>query len=287
MNSDTAFLIGSSHDVCQDYAVAGVLPPAPPCGGADGRRPYVIVSDGCSSSPDTDTGARLLVRAAQRLMLSSGRPPEDRLQGFHEEAARVALSQAELMGLPPQAVDATLLTAHVCCGKAKVACYGDGVVVLQSRSGITDAYSVSYPAGYPFYPSYVHQPDRLGRFSSGGDTKEVRHYRSKHVGGPLELHDGYAGGSPAEVFTVTVEEYKFVAVFSDGIQSFHAARRTETGKSAEPVTIPEVLGRLLPFKTTHGAFVRRRLKRFAADCRLDGWRHLDDLSAGVLYLGEA
>ena len=108
--------------------------------------PYVIVSDGCSSSPDTDIGARLLVKAAQRLILSSERLPADCLQGIHEEAARLALAQAGLIGLRPQAVDATLLTAHLCNGTAIIACSGDGVVVLQSRTGLTDVYSIWFLA---------------------------------------------------------------------------------------------------------------------------------------------
>ena len=61
MFADCAFAAGRGHDVCQDYAAAG--------GGAD--EPYAILADGCSTSPDTDVGARLLVKCIERPLASA------------------------------------------------------------------------------------------------------------------------------------------------------------------------------------------------------------------------
>ena len=61
--ADAHFSIGKTHRVCEDYARAGLLP--------DGRA-FAIVSDGCSSSPDTDFGSRLMTIAAQERMMLSG-----------------------------------------------------------------------------------------------------------------------------------------------------------------------------------------------------------------------
>src|SRR5829696_1533345 len=195
MNADSAFQMGSTHAVCQDYAVAGACAAT-----ADGAgvpcRPYVILSDGCSSSPDTDTGARLLVKAAERLLRESGGPPADGLAGLHAEAARLALSWAELLGLRPQAVDATLLTAHLDGGELVVGCSGDGVVCLQTAGGALDAYVVSYPAGYPVYPSYAHQPARLrGLADAGRARKEVTRLRAASAGEPLRTAHVRDGGA--------------------------------------------------------------------------------------------
>jgi hypothetical protein len=49
---------------------------------------------------------------------------------LHKESARVALGWAELIGVPAEAVDATLLSAHVRGEELTVACSGDGVIVL-------------------------------------------------------------------------------------------------------------------------------------------------------------
>ena len=69
MNADSAFRMGSTHAVCQDYAVASAWTAAAHTdGAAPPPRPYIILSDGCSSTPDTDVGARLLVKAAEPLL---------------------------------------------------------------------------------------------------------------------------------------------------------------------------------------------------------------------------
>src|SRR5215208_7219869 len=102
MNANSVFNIGATHAVCQDYVIARSRAPH---GG-----PYVVMSDGCSSSPDTDVGARLLVKAIDQMLVRTA--PRDVCK-LHKECARTALGWAELIGLPAQAVDATLLSAHV------------------------------------------------------------------------------------------------------------------------------------------------------------------------------
>lgn len=280
MNADSIFLIGASHDVCQDYAIAGRA-------GDDGPQanPYVILSDGCSSSPDTDVGARLLVKAAaQTLMLGDG-PPAALLGEMHAEAARRALDWAERAGLHRSSVDATLLTIHLLGGELLIGCTGDGVIYLESRSGARDLYSVSYSSGYPLYPGYAHQPDRLLSLADAGSDKEVRHFHSAAAGMPL-LHVGTTQGGPVtEVLSVCAEDYVCAAVFSDGVHSFFSPRRTETCKGVEPVPLGEVVEELVGFRTVMGAFVRRRMKKVLKDCLIKGWRHTDDLSVGALHLG--
>lgn len=290
MNADSAFQIGAAHAVCQDYSLAGnSLPHAPLAQpGSRTSSPYVILSDGCSSSPDTDIGARLLVKAAEQTLLEPGRRPAARDPAeLHREAARRALVWAEHIGLRPQAVDATLLTAHLDGDELILGCTGDGVLCLQSLSGATDVYSISYASGYPLYPGYTHQPERLLAPADGGcsRTKEVRHFRSASFAEPLRLRDTTHNDSATEVLNVRSADYKYAALFSDGIHSFYSARLTETSKRVEAVPIGEVLGELLSFKTVRGAFVGRRMKRFLKDCQAQGWQHLDDLAFAALHLG--
>ncbi|HEX6624609.1 MAG TPA: protein phosphatase 2C domain-containing protein [Pyrinomonadaceae bacterium] len=285
MNADSAFRIGSSHAVCQDYSLAGAWPPSAHAE-SRGPRPYVILSDGCSSSPDTDIGARLMVKAAERTLREHGGPPGRDLAEIHEEAARLALEWAELLGLRSQAVDATLLTAHLDGEELAIGCSGDGVVCLQTREGALDVYSIAYPSGYPLYPSYTHQPERLLALGDAGRAcKEVRHYRSASVEDRLQPRGATAGGPPTEVFTVKAADYECAALFSDGIHSFFRAGQTEAGGGVEPVPLDLVLRDLVSFKTTRGAFVGRRMKRFLKDCRRKGWQHADDLAVGALHTG--
>jgi Protein phosphatase 2C len=277
MNADSAFIIGATHAVCQDYAVAG-----------NGSRPYLILSDGCSSSPDTDIGARLLVKAAEQFFLGPSKPAANELPEMHKESAHRALIWAELASLPPQAVDATLLTAHLRGDELIFGCSGDGAIVLQSWTGAVDVYAISYPSGYPLYPGYSHQPERLQTLTGGDGRvgKEVRRYRSASLAEPLQLEETTTSVSLTEVFTVKASDYKHAVVLSDGIQSFFTTRQTETSKSVEDIPMEEILNGLLSFKSVHGAFVGRRLKSFLKGCQARGWRHRDDLAIGALHLGD-
>jgi hypothetical protein len=289
MNADSTFQIGASHAVCQDYSLAGgSLPGAPATSKPNSQvNPYVILSDGCSSSPDTDTGARLLVRAAEQTLLGRGGSKARDASELHKEAARRALLWAKRIGLRPQAVDATLLTAHLEGDELILGCTGDGVICLESAAGMIDVYSISYASGYPLYPGYAHQPGRLlawkGVERSG---KEVKHFRSASSEAPLRLKNASRGDRLTEVFTVRASDYRYAALFSDGIHSFYSAARTETSRRVEAVPMEGVVRDLISFKSVRGAFVERRLNKFLKDCRARGWQHADDLAFGALYLGD-
>jgi hypothetical protein len=140
-----------------------------------------------------------------------------------------------------------------------VACSGDGAIILESQSGALDVRPISSPSGYPFYPSYLHQPDRL--------QEMVAHDRC----------------TKTIVFKLNAAAYKYVAIASDGLTSFFQTRQNANGKRVEPIRLDDVLVELWSFKNSHGAFVQRRLKRFKKDT---GWQHADDLALAVLHLGD-
>ena len=277
MNADSIFDIGATHAVCQDYVVAR--------SGSSDVRPYVVLSDGCSSSPDTDIGARWLVKAMDHALVGNEKRDVSEL---HAESARLALRWAELMGVPAEAVDATLLTAHVYGDELIVACSGDGVIVLESKTGGLDVYEISSPSRYPFYPAYVHQPERLAEMIENRRcVKELKHLRRESREAPFELLHVTTSESLTEVFTLDVADYKYVAVASDGLTSFFHTQESPSGKRLEPVCLIDVLRQLWSFKNSHGAFVERRLKKFRKDAAARSWAHADDLSLGVIHLGDA
>ena len=245
MNSDAIIDIGSTHPVCQDYAIA--------------RAGHVVLSDGCSSSPDTDIGARLLVRALDQLLTAHA---TKEIAELHAAAARTALGWADMLALPSQCVDATLLSAHVTNEQLTIACSGDGVIILESQSGTLDIRPISSPSGYPSYPSYLHQPDRLSEMVSHNRCTETI------------------------VFKLNAAAYKYAAIASDGLTSFFHTNQTANGKRVEPVSLADVLAEFWSFKNSHGAFVERRLKRFKKDTQPKGWQHADDLALAVLHLGD-
>ena len=276
MNADSVFNIGATHAVCQDYVIARSLAPH---GG-----PYAVLSDGCSSSPDTDVGARLLVKAMD-LMLARTAPSD--VCKLHKECARMALGWAELMGLRSEAIDATLLSAHVCGEELIVACSGDGAIVLESKAGVLDLYAISSPSGYPFYPAYVHQPERLAEMlDNQRSVKEVKQFRRESPDAPFKMLEVTTSESLTEVFRLKVFDYKYVAVASDGLNSFFHTQLTPTGNRLQSVYLIDVLNQFWSFKNSHGAFVERRMKKFKKDASGRSWDHADDLSIGVIHLGD-
>ena len=72
INVDHYMTIGSSHQVCEDYIISGTEP-----------FPYIILSDGCSSSKDTDIGARILAQCAKNYLTT--------FHNLHEDCAKDTL----------------------------------------------------------------------------------------------------------------------------------------------------------------------------------------------------
>lgn len=278
MNAHSAYVIGQAHTVCQDYAVAGV----------QGATAYAIVADGCSSSPDTDVGARLLVKSAERSLLRASRGCAALFhQAEHEAAARQALRYARALQLSPQSVDATLLTIKVCGARFFATCYGDGLIALQTRTGRFDVYSISFAESYPRYPAYAAQPERQRSFERrAANLKEVTHYSQVGGDGIAYQIERRASDDLLETFSGAVQDYRLVAALTDGFNSFVRVMPEETSQRLEPVGLEQLIGNLLNFKTTNGEFVRRRLNKFLKDAQKNNWQHQDDLGLAVIDLGD-
>jgi hypothetical protein len=230
MPAAAAYAIGSSHTVCQDYARAGAE--------------LAVLSDGCSGSPDTDIGARLLVSAALlEPVIDTGLP---------ERAAATAMGWAAAQGLAvsgrgPGCLDATLLLAWRDGEHLRALIAGDGAVAVRHRDGRIDCHRIDHGTTPP-YPIYRHQPDRLACLTA-----------------PI---------APV-LFSVPVAEVDLLAVLSDGVFTF-------TGPLG-PVPAADIAAELLGVRAPVGDFLARRLRRFRTrTCIARGWSHSDDLSiAGV------
>ena len=275
MHSACAFHIGKAHRICQDYAVAG----------STNGSLFVVLADGCSSSPDTDIGARLLAQSA-RCLLPEPTASAAAWGAYHDAAIHKAADCAEILGLPPTCLDATLLTVIASDGGAFTACcHGDGVVVLGRQDGGLEVSAISYAASYPFYPSYRLDKARRRQWDAqAGNEKRVQSWRLGPEGVPTE--DMRLSIRDLELFTGTAEDYCFVAVLSDGVQAFTETLETDTSRTPRPVPLLDVLTNLMAFKSSRGEFVQRRVTAFFKDCAARRRQHHDDFSLGVVWLGE-
>jgi hypothetical protein len=289
MNADSYFWIGSTHDVCQDYAMAGKW--------KDGEA-YAIVSDGCSSSPRTDWGARLMVDAAEFWL--NHYDPMGTSESFAFEVALQARSHAGALRLPTESLDATLLVAT----SRLVRCFGDGSVAVLYPDGRIDLTTITYPSGAPLYLSYLFERDRYRGYRDAYGTERriisasispdgLVHGSSadqdfseaivwERTSGGHQLHFVGKGEKAFGVEVCVPNDAVAVAVMTDGVSSFVEEVDSETSRVEQPIQTALVVQKLLAFKGYNGVFAKRRARRFIKDCRDLKWQNVDDVSLGVI-----
>ena len=259
MNTDCAYVIGSSHQVCQDYARVG-----------DG---YALLSDGCSSSPDTDIGARLLVVTAETLMRDANG------DAWEQALAMNTAQQARELHLPPSCLDATLLVARVVGETVCVTIIGDGAVVWETHGGVQETLICSFSENRPLYASYLANDERKAQWEATQPQMQICRRRE----GRCDESTVTDWEMLNPLLTIPRQDCRFVALFSDGVGSF--TERTATGET-RAVPIGEVVRELVKFKSFKGAFAQRRMNAFLKQCAARGWKHHDDLSMAVIALGD-
>lgn len=263
---DTILKKGKSHKICEDYIIRGYDP-----------FPYIILSDGCSSSDDTDIGARILCHLAKQFL---------QYYGYDEDMMKMGdwiIYNAELtarqLGLRKSCLDATLIVAvYVEGGSFFVYVYGDGcVITLKDNRWVV--YNYEYSNNTPFYLSYQIDPERREIFD-GLDGKYIHTVIVKdNEEFPL------ISKMPADTRAMKSwwgAEVDLMLICSDGISSF---LDTELNR---PLEIQSLIESFTSFKNTNGEFLKRRLlSKRGAITKLEEIKvhHLDDLSIGAFLKG--
>ena len=252
MNVDTAYAIGSTHTICQDYAYSSMTP----------KHTYIIVSDGCSASNHSDVGSRILVHQTAALI-------DDGLSLNHalfQEAIERSRHMINRLSLPTSALDCTLMVAHKSGKEVRVLICGDGVLSYQYEGELPVGYERSYPSNAPGYISYW------------GDQDRTELYRLQDLGvyeRRFGTQDGVFQSDGLSLFSLNlpIKGLKWIALFSDGVSSFQS------------LSVEEVVSYLTEFPINSGAFVKRRLRRFIRKtCPKSGWHNRDDIAIATLVL---
>lgn len=259
MNSDAFFAIGSGHRICEDYAIAG----------EQNGRCYGIISDGCSSSKDTDIGSRLLVRALQQTIPSIY--DRESAECSLVSAIYIANSAARVIGLPETALDATLGLVIQNDHAVDVLMYGDGVIVYKPNDRPLFYQIISYHNNAPGYLSYLMNRSRRGVYLNNCSGYKVSEYSSDSTNisndwpfAPLGTYH----------YSFDMRETEFVAILSDGVESFKDKVDRKSAYS--------MIEKFTAFKNTKGEFVQRRCKRALRDLSADGIVHEDDFSMACI-----
>ena len=253
--SDSHYHIGKTHLTCQDYACNGFEP-----------LPFVIVADGCSSSPHSDIGARLLALTARQLITEFS---YDDYWGIGHRLTALSAQHIKTLGLAPSALDATLIVALQYDKRIRVYLYGDGCLICQYPDGGIRIIHIEYEHSAPYYLSYLEDAPRRERYLQANPAKIVHTLDATDTVSEIHYID-----TPA-IFEFSLDEISILGVASDGLNSFAAAT------AGYDCAVHSIAGELLAFKNIRGDFVKRRLRRAMASFARQGIYNHDDIALGV------
>lgn len=283
MNSDSHYAIGKTHKVCQDYALHKDLKDCS----------YVIVSDGCSGSPNTDIGARLLSLGLSWHMdylEDEGIFDPYNTFNYNDEFSIYKAIQRSVnsvknkvaLDILDQSYDATLLSLYIKNNQYSYFCFGDGLIVRLHSNGTITATSVEYPSGAPYYLNYELDPEIKSKYAElYGSRRIIR----EHIIGSKDYYyswvsDTRDGATYPFVAHGNTEGLVAMVVMTDGALSFSEL----INKEKRQISLEKILRNLMDFKGYAGEFVYRRMHKFEKECKELGWEHSDDLSMGVIHL---
>ena len=250
---DTFIEIGGTHKVCEDYIMQTVV----------NGCPVIILSDGCSSSSNTDMGARILCNLAKQYL--------NRFQSLddisYEKMGLWVIHNAELiakqLGLNLECLDATLIVSIFNNNHVNIFMYGDGTIITKNQDQI-DIISISFSKNAPYYLSYLIDDYKADIYSEEGIKKHI------YLNG--KFYDDEAYDYPS-VYFKNLNVYDTVMIMSDGIESFQ--------KDFKSCDINEISKRFLDIKVRNGEFLKRTLKSAMKDFSKENITHYDDLSVGA------
>jgi hypothetical protein len=268
---DSFYTIGKTHQVCQDYVIHGEEPV-----------PYVILGDGCSSSPDTDVGARLVVHAAKKaIAFSYYSTLMTSLDKFFQEFIKNSLHRVSFeLGLNNSNLDSSLIFIYQNTKDPyliKLVMMGDGVIITKMKEDDSSVITkVSYKGEAPYYLSYSMNTFRkeaytstINKMFSDSNAKMI-----ESIGGGTKLSLAYYDLTAIDY---ELEDIDYIIIASDGLDSFY---NQETG---EKIPLESIVNELTNFKSFKGEFLKRRVKRMLKDYEKRGIFHYDDLSFGIIY----
>jgi len=315
MIAESGFEIGSTHEVCEDYAI--------------GKDDWTILSDGCSNGGGprihTDWGSRILCSAGLQHLDSM-----TNMQMFMTAVGSTARTQCQVFPLIPEnCLTATLMGQKRFGDNIHQFCIGDGIMGGKRKDGRWKIHTIDFLKGgntdrkAPFYLKYKFCDEVKTYLDMFGGNYEVTTYFGKLLSPdvpdypeePPTENDAWLAFQAdrqaqwAQTMTETakqynvvespyfeaefpVDEYEFTFQISDGGESFRWYRKTQTGRSKEEIHVLDVLRIMLNLQNFSPSFLRRAInwnfKTHRKGTFLSrGWFHEDDVSAGVIYCGES
>ena len=254
-STDSFLHIGKSHNICEDYIIHGPN--------------YVILSDGCSSSKNTDIGARILTLLARKYINTAIEYNFDIIWSvFGSHVINGAKSIICHLGIPSECLDATLIVLVQHQGKIRVFMYGDGNIIVIDDNGMLEYDTISFGLNAPYYLSYWINDKKKEDYLNNSDTVKIctDKYEIQKTAPDEEIS-----------YTFDILPGRTILIASDGIESFLSPEK-------KSLAYQDVIDSLTAFKGIQGEFVKKRAKRQIKTWGKEGITHYDDISIGGIHI---
>jgi len=292
IHTDSYYEIGSSHTFCQDYALSGKV---------NRHISFAIVSDGCSSSPNVDVGARLITHSVKdflKMKYGDCQVIDDDIHKFDLSLQKYILlnscASSQYLSLPFGALNATLVVSVTDGQKVRLCIYGDGGVIVGHKDGTVEYFSVRFMDNAPYYLYYDYDPlIRDSYFKTFGEQKIWTEIDRNLMDDDNLIMD-------TQFFTTKEFSYdkgltvwetssiSYVINVSDGIESFLDIdpQLEYDQRASKEVSKNVILKEICLIKNYNGNFIQRRLGRMKRDHAKINRIHFDDISAAAMYITE-
>ena len=241
MHADSFSQKGSTHLINEDYCKHGII---------NGYN-YIIIADGCSSSKNTDVGARLLCLSFEHVFKKQSDAIFSNIELLDELIVDHILLLKRLLTLDDALFDATLLIAISDGNKTIVKTYGDGNIIVQKKNGIVEHHNIQYYDNSPFYLSYQLDESRLAGYLSINFDKGYNTLTVFQDNQQIKEHITKFDHSYQSVMYLNNNDFETVTLTTDGLDTFQD----------ESLPISPLFD-IIDFKNKNGSFVERRMKSF-------------------------
>lgn len=275
MNSDSYFEIGTSHLVCQDYALAGSYR----------DMDYAIVSDGCSSAPFSEIGAQVVCHATQYYLalnydLFFSCIAKTTLTSLLANSIRNRIDEIrKLYPISRDALQATLLVAVAIktennnkpIKRVFVFAWGDGYILTSINNNI-NTWKIEYPStNAPVY--LITDLNAYDQKFPGQLKKTITH----SLQGSSEFTETEISYRDPYVVEFDVGEKDFVAVCTDGLSQY-------LDQNKKPISPSTIIPMIMDYPNTNGEFVKRTMNFMKREFNRKSWSHGDDIAVATITL---
>ncbi|RKZ49085.1 MAG: hypothetical protein DRR16_12245 [Candidatus Parabeggiatoa sp. nov. 3] len=256
---DHFYTMGFTHTVCEDYATQGDKP-----------TPFIVLSDGCSSSDNTDVGARILTLTSKYLIEKANDWPWD-YEPFGQKLIDEASKVIKEMKLPLSVLHATVMLAFLDQEQDNIIVYvyGDGCLLLKDHHNHIRTIEITFAHNAPYYLTYWGDQNVLLEYMMYEPYSLILRDSAKEKSKPKAFNSQL-------IFRFPLKKFKTVAIASDGVSQCLDIRHHNK------LSVNEVANDLLAFPNTTDEFIKRHLESTLKQYAIAGYYPLDDLSIAVL-----